>query len=294
MAKVAVVVTVLNEQGTIRSLAESLINQSIRPAEIVIVDGGSTDRTLEIIKEYKKIKVLKKPGNRSVGRNWGVANTKSTIIAFTDAGCVPHLNWIEELIKPFSNKQYEVVSGYYEGQASTIFQKCLVPFVLVMPDKLGSEFLPATRSMAITREAWNKSGGFEETLWHNEDFAFAHKIKKLNFNLTFAKNAVVAWIPRQNLRQAAWMFMRFAIGDIQAGILRPKVKMLAFRYYFFFFLLFVNRLALLLIIPYIIWAIGKNYKYVRHWRALYWLPILQLTADVCVLFGSVVGLLSRR
>ncbi len=297
MAKVAVVVTVLNEQATIKSLLDSLLGQTSKPTEIIIVDGGSTDgtyRTNRSYKTYKQLKFIQKPGNRSVGRNWGVANTKSPIIAFTDAGCIPHSDWLEQLIKPFDKPETQVVSGYYEGQAKNVFQKCLIPYVLVMPDKIGSEFLPATRSMAITRTAWNISGGFDENLWHNEDYAFATKLKKMDLKISFAQNAVVTWIPRQNLRQAAWMFLRFAIGDMQAGIIRPKVKLLTVRYYVFFFLFFLNHWALLLAIPYLIWAIIKNYKYVRDIRAIFWLPVLQITADVCVLFGSAVGLLSRR
>src|SRR3989338_5886573 len=49
----------------------------------------------------------------------------------------------------------------------------------------------------------------------------------------FKKEAVVVWIPRQNLGQATWMFLRFAVGDIQAGIIRPQVKKLFIRYLIF-------------------------------------------------------------
>lgn len=290
MAKVAIVVTVLNEERTIKSLLESLINQTIKPEEIIIVDGGSSDQTVNITKNFKKVKLLQKPGNRSVGRNYGVASAKSLIIAFTDAGCIPHKNWLEELIKPFSSGA-EVVSGYYEGKAANVFQKCLIPYVLVMPDKIKGQFLPATRSMAIKRNLFVKLGGFNEKLDHNEDYEFAKRLKYKN--IVFAKQAIVTWMPRQNLKQAAWMFLRFAIGDAQAGILRPKVKGLAIRYYFFFFLVFINKWFVLLAIPYLIWAVAKNFKYVKHLGALFWLPVLQVTSDIMVLFGTIVGLLSR-
>jgi cellulose synthase/poly-beta-1,6-N-acetylglucosamine synthase-like glycosyltransferase len=89
------------------------------------------------------------------------------------------------------------------------------------------------------------------------------------------------------------MFLRFAIGDAQAGIFRPKVKYLILRYYVFLFLTFINRDVWYLAIPYLLWAIAKNYKYVKDIRAIFWLPILQLTADIMVIFGTIVGLLSR-
>ena len=182
-----------------------------------------------------------------------------------------------------------VVSGYYRGLPQNIFEKCLIPYVLVMPDQIPVEFFPSTRSMAICKGL----GLFDEKLSHNEDYAFAHSLKKHGINFYFAQTAVVGWLPRQSLKSAAWMFLRFAIGDAQAGIFRPKVKFLAVRYYLFFFLFFVSHWFGLLAIPYLFWAIFKNYQYVRDIRAFFWLPVLQLTADTTVLFGTLVGLLSR-
>ncbi len=168
MAKVAVVVTVLNEQETIRDLLDALIDQTRRPDEIIIVDGGSTDKTWEVVSHRSSVVSYKKVGNRSIGRNYGVQHSKSEIIAFTDAGCVPHKDWLEELIKPFTSGA-DVVSGYYEGKAKNVFQKCLIPYVLVMPDQTKDEFLPATRSMAIRKAIFFQHGGFDEKLEHNED-----------------------------------------------------------------------------------------------------------------------------
>jgi glycosyltransferase involved in cell wall biosynthesis len=303
--KVAVIVTVYNESSSILNFLDALKKQTFFPREVILVDGGSTDNTLEIAKKFsstwKTLKIYKQTGNRSVGRNFAIAHTQCPIVAITDAGCLPKPNWLAEIIKPFSLPDTNVVSGYYEGQWQNIFQKCLIPFVLVMPDKAEkSEFYPSTRSMALRRSAWLASGGFDTKLSHNEDYAFAHKLKLLGYNFVFAKHAVVSWIPRKSLKQAAWMFMRFAIGDIQAGILRPQVKKLAFRFMGFMFLFFLSlQLPILLpiipilILTYIFISILKNFRYVKNIRALYWLPIIQLTADLSIIFGTVVGFLSR-
>ncbi len=289
MAKVAVVVTVLNESETIGVLLGALRRQTTRPAEVVIVDGGSVDGTWEVLRKTRGIKAYRQLGNRSVGRNFGVTKTTSPIIAFTDAGCIPQPNWLEELVKPFTDSNVAVVSGYYKGLSNSVFEKCLVPYVLVMPDQIRGEFFPSTRSMAMRKGV----GLFDAKLSHNEDHAFAIALKKRGLEFYFAPKAVVGWQPRKNLREAAWMFMRFAIGDAQAGILRPKVKLLALRYYLFFFLVFLSSWAWVLLIPYLIWAVGKNYKYVRDIQALFWLPVLQVISDIMVLFGTLVGLLSR-
>jgi glycosyltransferase involved in cell wall biosynthesis len=299
---VSVVITVFNEEQTVDELLTALGNQIYLPSEIIIVDGGSTDRTLNVLKErsakWKLLKVFSRQGNRSIGRNYAVDHSKGKIIAFTDAGCIPEKNWLAELTKPFADPKVQVVSGYYRGLAQNIFQKCLIPYVLVMPDKAEkSEFYPSTRSMAIRRQSWNQSQGFDPDLSHNEDYAYAHKLKKLGLIFTFAPDAVVNWIPRKNLKQAAWMFFRFALGDIQARIYRPQVKKLFFRtviaVFFFFLALQVRSLIYIWLAAFIIYlllSVIKNYKYVKDIKAIYWLPIIQLTADVGVLFGSAVGL----
>lgn len=279
----SIVITVLNEEKTIKKLLDVLRKSS---AEIIVVDGGSTDNTVKLC---RGIKVISGKYNRSEGRNIGVAAAKGDIIAFTDAGCVPEKDWLKELLKVKAG----VVAGFYRGLPQNIFEKCLVPYVLVMPDRIGSEFLPSTRSMAIKRELFLKMGGFDPLLDTSEDFEFANRLKKAGIKIGFAKDAIVGWYPRKNLKSAAWMFLKFAVSDIYAGIMRPKVKFLILRYYLFFFLVFVNTWFGLLAVFYIIWSVLKSYKYVRDWRAFYWLPVIQLTADMMVIFGTVMGLLSR-
>ena len=313
--KISIVVTVFNEEKTILELLSSLNNQSIRAYEIIVVDGGSTDDTWSILQKFTPplklrggrgviLKIYQGKYNRSEGRNIGVSMAKGEIVAFTDAGCVPEFNWLKNITSPLTplltkergtkgERSAECVSGYYRGLPQNIFEKCLVPYVLVMPDRVRSEFLPSTRSMAIRKDLFLKMGGFDVKLDTSEDFEFANRLKKSGIKFIFARDAVVGWYPRKNLKQAAWMFLKFAVSDIYAGIMRPKVKFLILRYYLFFFLVFLYLPLVTLSLCYFLWAIIKNYKYVQNWRAFYWLPVIQLTADCMVIFGTVMGLLSR-
>lgn len=303
--KVSVIITVYNESDTIGDLVLALKKQSLPPSEVIIVDGCSTDDTftkLQLLsKSWTPLKIFQIKGNRSLGRNFGVSKSNSNLIAFTDAGCIPDPNWLLELTKPFSDSKNQIVSGYYLGLAQNDFQRSLIPYVLVMPDKAKlSEFYPSTRSMAMRKSAWEKSGGFDPKLNHNEDYAFAIWLKKQKFDFIFAPKAIVGWIPRKNIKDSAWMFTRFAIGDIQAGIIRPKVKILFLRYAIFVYLLlltfqmpFMTIPLLILMLIYLIWAIIKNYRYVKRFSAIFWLPILQITSDLSVIFGTLVGFLAK-
>lgn len=305
--KTSLIVTVLNEEKHIGILIDSVANQSIIPSELIIVDGGSNDRTISLINDKIKqyvnklnIKIFVKKGNRSIGRNEGIKQSSSNLILITDSGCILHKDWVKNITKPFLEKSTNVVAGYYKGKYKSIFQKSLIPYVLVMKDNIDPEnFLPATRSMALRKKIWNKLGGFNKKFSHNEDFVFASKIRQEGINIKFVKDAIVYWYPRQNLFQTFKMFFRFAYGDIQSKIIRSKIIYLFLRYVVGIYLIIMafimksvvlNTIIGLLVISYVLWSVKKNYKYVKHYLALIYLPILQFTSDLAVISGSLLGL----
>lgn len=307
--KVSFIATVLNEELTIKLLLESLFFQSKFPDEIIIVDGGSTDNTISEISNFKfptsnskaNIKLIFKKGNRSVGRNEAIKRANHEIIVCSDSGCVLDKNWIKNITEPFNNSKVDVVSGYYEGKARTVFEKCLIPYVLVMPDKVDADnFLPASRSIAFRKSIWKKVGGFPEEFSNNEDYVFARKLKKINAKIVFEKDAVTYWIPRRNLKEAFAMFFRFAKGDAESRAFRPKVFLIFLRYIIGLLLvsfylitksyLILNTLYVILFI-YLLWSVSKNYKYVNNILALIYLPEIQIVSDIAVMSGTVRGLI---
>src|SRR3989344_5709680 len=251
--KISFVATVLNEEVTIKAFLISLLNQSEKPDEIIIVDGGSSDRTVAEIKNHPFgklrakikspiiLKIIEKRGNRAVGRNEGIKKATGDIILISDAGCTLDKNWVKKITEPFFDPKVDVIAGYYDAKPKTIFQKCLVPYVLVMPDRVGSaSFLPASRSMAFRKSIWKKLGGFPEEFSHNEDYVFANRLKTNKAKIVFQKEAIVDWIPRKNIKEAFIMFFRFALGDAEAGIFRQTVFFVFIRYILGIYLLMLS------------------------------------------------------
>lgn len=300
--KVSLITTVLNEESSIEHFLSSLAVQSRKPDEMIVVDAGSTDKTIEIIKSFQplieNIKIMVKNGaNRSVGRNLAIKNAKNEIIAMSDAGCRLDKEWLKAISQPFANKKTEVVAGFYLSGAKTVFEKCVAPFALVMPDRVNPKnFLPSARSMAIKKSVWKKTGGFPENYSDNEDFVYAHTLRRKKINIVFAQEAVVYWFPRKNLMQFWTMIYRFARGDAKAGLRRIKIAEIFLRYVAFVLFglscLVFNMLFMyfiLTIFGYFFWSICKNYKYVKDLRAVFLLPLLQITSDLAVISGSVIG-----
>ncbi len=308
--KISLIVTVLNEEHTILRLLESIAHQRVAPAEIIIVDGGSSDTTLALIRSFAtthaQVPLLtkQKKGTRSVGRNAAIALAQYPLVACTDAGCVLDPNWLHELLQTYQKSQAQVVSGYYAAQPTSTFEAAVIPFVLVMPDKVNPQtFLPATRSLLLEKVVWKQLGGFDETLSDNEDYAFAKKIEHEKIPRAFAQKAVVFWSPPTSLIQFYHTLYRFARGDIFAGIVRPKVVLLFARYVVALTMVLVfavvpslQQLGLLFTAgagsAYLIWALTKNYHYApKSWM---WFPVLQIVADVAVMSGSLAGFWQRQ
>lgn len=309
--KVAFITTVLNEEKNIVLLLKPLLLQSKRPDEVIIIDGGSKDDTVKIINEWiskirsedfkKRIKLIVKKGNRSVCRNEAIKRSNSEIITSSDSGCILDKNWTKKIISPFKDPKVDVVAGFYKGITQSIFEKSLVPYVLVMPDKVqAKKFLPSARSMAFRKEIWEKVGGFPVQFSSNEDYVFSKKLKKYGARIVFKRSALVYYLPRKNIIEAFSMFFNFAMGDSQSGILRPKVAFILIRYtiilwlliYMFYFkLFFILEVVFYILVLYIAWAILKNYKYVKDRDAIVFLPLIQFTSDIAIIIGTILGFL---
>jgi len=303
--KISLITTVLNEERNILDFIKSINIQTILPDEVIIVDGGSSDKTTELInklsKEHRRlnIKLIVKRGNRSVGRNIAIKNSKYDLIAVTDVGCILDKNWIKYITSPFFDSKINVVSGFYKPTYKNIFQKCLSTYTSTMPDRLNKEdFLPSSRSVAFRKSAWKSVKGYPEYLDTCEDLIFDKKLKEKNFKFYFQQSAFVYWPQRKNIKEAFLQFLSYARGDGIARYFRSNTPFLYLRYLLASYLialsfvmrsLQLNFFIVLCFFGYILWSIFKNYKYVKNRKAFIYLPILQFASDIAVLFGTTVG-----
>lgn len=310
---VSVITTVKNERHTIRPLLDSLIQQTRLPDEIVICDGGSTDGTIELLKEYETwlplILLIVPNANISEGRNRAIAAARGEIIAATDAGVVLAPYWLEELVKPIESGETAVSSGWFEADPYTDFEVVMGATVLphrrdINPDS----FLPSSRSVAFLKSAWETVGGYPEWLEHSEDLVFDFALREKYGAFPFVDTAVAYFRPRSSLRDFFKQYYLYAKGDGKANLwpLRHLIR------YATYLLALPTLLALIWKERRFAWgllALGTGLYcqkpaqrlWTNTWgwrpparaRAFALIPIIRLVGDIAKMIGYPVGLLWR-
>jgi glycosyltransferase involved in cell wall biosynthesis len=180
---VSINVCIRNEEQYIRSCLNSLLNQTFKNFEIIIVDDASTDSSSNIINEFhdKRIKYFKNKRNKGIAksRNTAIKRSSGKYIFCTDGDCTVNNTWIAEGIKSFQNGCLGVegkliyVSENYKPTFSTKF----------MENREGGHYM--TGNVAYRRDILNGIGGFNEEInwFRDRDLGLTvAKLGKLCFN----------------------------------------------------------------------------------------------------------------
>ena len=332
---VSVILTVYNEQRSIERLLDSLARQTYPPDEVVICDGGSTDGTVAALHAYvnlcpaqwSKLRVLVEPGaNISRGRNVAIQAAAGPLIAVTDAGVRLSPGWLEHLVAPWQNqteasqpaqKNQETepiaVAGFFLPDAKGPFQTAMAATVLPLPGEIDpATFLPSSRSVAFTKAAWAKAGGYPEWLDYCEDLLFDFALnaqrphQKTAF--TWAPDALVYFRPRENFRSFWTQYYRYARGDGKADLWRKRHVIRYITYlvilpallghaFWGSFARWVGWLGLLVGIGIYCWRPWQRLRLLnqglsrRAWvMAALLVPLIRVVGDVAKMMGYPVGL----
>jgi len=314
LPSVTVIATVKNEASSIGMLLDSLSKQTEQPDEIIIVDGGSTDDTVNMIRAHPLsqcgiVRILVQKGaNISQGRNAAIAAARGEIIASTDAGVRLSPVWLAELMKPFreQNPPPDIVSGFFLPDPHSVFETAMGATILPAATEIVPErFNPSSRSVAFRKSAWEWVRGYPEWLDYCEDLIFDFRLRRAGFRFAFAPQAIACFRPRSSLAAFFRQYYRYARGDGKADIWRKRH---AIRYVTY--LVALPSLIALGVIHSPLWwlllllgAVGMlwtPYKRLRSElrrhslagkiQAVLWVPLIRVTGDVAKMIGYPVGL----
>jgi glycosyltransferase involved in cell wall biosynthesis len=210
--KIALVIPVRDEADNIRTLIKSIRAQTRTPDEIILVDGGSRDGTIEILREVcvedHRFRLLTAtdamPGQ---ARNIGVADASFAWIAFTDAGNRLEPDWLEQLeTVADSDDETAIVLGNFTPITDSFFTECAA-ITYLQPHLHDDVTDPSIASSLVRRDVWDVVGGFPD-LRAAEDLIFLEEARAKGFRILAAPKATVHWELQPNLSRT---FRRFFV-----------------------------------------------------------------------------------
>ncbi len=187
---ISIVIAALNEEKYIERTLRSICAQTIprKKYEVIVVDGGSKDNTVNIAKKYANIVFRQKSRGVGRARNEGIKKSKYDIIAITDADVVVPRNWVEKIMEIFSKNDIAALrfsEASLENSAKgklfytllTNLQYLLFPLLPIMP-----------ASCTVFRKKYlNKIKGYKGYLKGAEDMDIGLRIREFGIIMFYKK-----------------------------------------------------------------------------------------------------------
>lgn len=204
MPLISVIIPVFNSEKTIRETIASVLKQSFTNFELILINDGSQDITLEIITQIKdpRLKVFSYPNaGVSASRNRGISQATGEYISFLDSDDLWTSDKLESQLKALqANPQAGVAyswTHYIDESGKFLYSGNKVALNgKVYEQLLLQNFIESGSNVLIRREALNQVGGFDESLFGPEDW-------DLLIRLAAKYNFVVVPIPQILYRMSA-------------------------------------------------------------------------------------------
>jgi len=220
---ISVVIPVYNSSEYIARTIESVLAQTHKPDEIIVVDNNSTDGTIEIIKQYP-VTLLQENEVRSsyAARNKGIDHARSEIIAFIDADCIAADNWLKEGVTALQSGSADLAGGkvefFFTGRKTTAQIWDSLAYLNVKSN-IEKESSAPTANLFVKSAVFEKIGDFDQNVRSGGDFLWTKKAVDSGYSLKYAPKAIVKH-PTRKLKDLLKKNFRIGTGYSHQRIIR--------------------------------------------------------------------------
>lgn len=195
MTSCSIVIRAYNEEKYISRLLEGIVQQTMRDVEIILVDSGSTDSTVEIAERFgtKIFRIL--PDEFTFGRslNLGISAATRELVVIASAHVYPvYPDWLARLLEPFSDPTVALSYGKQRGSASGKFseQQIYHQWFPEHSEQRQSHAFCNNANAAIRHSLWEKNP-YNETLSGLEDLAWAKWAMNQGYAIAYVAEAEI-------------------------------------------------------------------------------------------------------
>lgn len=210
--EISVIIPALNEEKYITMTLDSLKEQSFQNFEVIVVDGGSTDKTREIAKRCARVIIEEKKG-AGAARNTGAKYAKGNLLVFLDADTKPSKNLLRRYVRIFS-KNHRIVAATgpilpIEKTNKKIHMGYkFVTIVFVKASIYMGRASIVGSNFAVRSRAFWKAGGFDESLITYEDWDLSTRLDKVG-KIVYDKRASVRTSARRAMAWGVWFYFKY-------------------------------------------------------------------------------------
>ena len=241
MTETSIVIRTFNEEKHIGNLLKGIQSQEYKDFEIVIVDSGSNDRTLEIAKEFpvKILKINSRDFTFGYSLNVGCEASAGKYLVFVSAHVIPtDEHWLGNLIKPFENEKVAMVYGRQFGYSTSKFSEKM-DFKRLFGHSPVNSKVPLNyannANSAVRKDLWEKRK-FDEYLFGLEDIDWARTVANEGYIVHYEPSAGIYHIHEERWSQVFNRYRREAIAAVRIGLCEPPQVKLKMKYMFWYIL----------------------------------------------------------
>ncbi|MDD5729773.1 MAG: glycosyltransferase [Candidatus Omnitrophica bacterium] len=216
MQKVSLYIPCYNAQSYIDKCLSGVMKQTYPPDEILVIDDGSADKTVEIASRYP-VKIISHAGNEGLAsaRNTAFRNARNEYVASLDADCVPEPGWLQRLMQDFTGDNVAGAGGkLLESNLSGVVNKWRSVY---MRQHWGNERIINPRFLfgsnnVFRKNALIKAGMYDPALRTNyEDCDMSLRLRGLGYTLIYDPEAVAYHLRTDNLKSLINTFARWTL-----------------------------------------------------------------------------------
>lgn len=196
--KISIIIPAYNAEKTIGGCVNSLLTQDYTgDFEIIAVDDGSTDSTIDILRTFDRVRIVQQPNaGPAAARNAGFKASAGDIVCFTDADCRPQPDWLKKIHQHFCDYATEVLAGSYGiANPESLLACCVHQEIRYRHEHLMGITIEVFGSynVAFRRGIFERLGGFDESYRHasGEDNDFSYRLRNQGVTILFDREVKV-------------------------------------------------------------------------------------------------------
>lgn len=189
----SIIIPALNEEKVMGQCLPAINNLSTpkEQFEVIVVDNGSTDNTIEIARSYGARVYVKRWVNISSLRNYGAKQSRGNILAFVDADCIVTKYWLDNALDTLKDPKIGATGSVHEvsSDASWVAKAWNIS-KLKKKKTYFTNYVPSG-NIFLRKECFFKVGGFDENLSVSEDTDLCYRLRQKNYKVLANKNISV-------------------------------------------------------------------------------------------------------